>query len=83
MGFCRLWKSLGLQLESTIASAMMEDIMSDIACIRKAAVEALTNLLRENPDDLSTIAQLTTSLYEEKLYVSYALTRVAHSVPVK
>lgn len=68
--YCRLWQDLELQLDSSIAADCLEDVVSNVDCIRMSAVLALTDLLKQYPDQIPAIINQIMDMYKEKLYVS-------------
>ena len=66
---CRLWRDLELELDSSIAAECLDDVVSNVDCIRTSAALALTNLLKKNPDQMTPIIGQIMDMYKEKLYV--------------
>lgn len=65
---------MGFELDSSIASDFLTDVLSDVDCIRESASFALTNILESDKSQIPAIIQLAMEAYQDKLYVSVQIT---------
>lgn len=65
-----LWDDLSLELDTSICTEVLTDIVSLVECVRTSTALSLRKLLEEDNEHLSTVLEMAMSLYQEKLYVS-------------
>lgn len=65
---------MGLELDSSLASDFLSDVISEVECIRESSSIALCKILESDRDQISAIIFLAMEAYQEKLHVSLVAT---------
>ncbi|MBN3289218.1 GCN1 kinase, partial [Polypterus senegalus] len=64
----KLWKAIGLELQASLCSLLIEDVIHYEEAVRQAGAEALSNAVAQYRHQASDVMMKLVELYQEKLY---------------
>lgn len=67
---CRLWESMGLELQPDLCSLLIKDVIYHEEAVRQAGAEALSRAVAQYRNQAAEVMNKLTEIYQEKLYVS-------------
>lgn len=67
---CRLWSTMGLDLQSDLCSLLIDDVIYHEAAVRHAGAEALSQAVARYQRQAAEVMGRLMEIYQEKLYVS-------------
>lgn len=67
---CRLWDSMGLELQPDICSVLIKDVIHYEEAVRQAGAEALSKGVEQYRSQTREVMNKLMEIYQEKLYVS-------------
>lgn len=67
---CRLWESMGLELQPDLCSLLIKDVIYHEEAVRQAGAEALSRAVAQYRKQAAEVMSKLTEIYQEKLYVS-------------
>lgn len=67
---CRLWSTMGLDLQSDLCSLLIDDVIYHEAAVRQAGAEALSQAVARYQRQAAEVMGRLMEIYQEKLYVS-------------
>jgi hypothetical protein len=67
---CRLWSTLGLDLQPDLCSLLIDDVIYHEAAVRQAGAEALSQSVARYQQQAAEVMGRLMEIYQEKLYVS-------------
>lgn len=67
---CRLWSTMGLDLQPDLCSLLIDDVIYHEAAVRQAGAEALSHAVARYQRQAAEVMGRLMEIYQEKLYVS-------------